>query len=98
MRRNSIQPCAPRRSAGGPRQAVSPSPQAPLAGGLMLSVFGWRSIFLVNIPLCVLGALLALKLAETERAKTRHGFDIAGQALAILSLIAITATVIEAKP
>ncbi|HXS05869.1 MAG TPA: MFS transporter [Rhizomicrobium sp.] len=69
----------------------------PLVGGLMLSVFGWRSIFLVNIPLCVLGALLALKLAETERAKTRHGFDIAGQALAILSLIAITATIIEAK-
>lgn len=70
----------------------------PLVGGLMLSAFGWRSIFLVNIPLCALGAWLVLKLAETERAKARRGFDIAGQGLAILSLVAVTAAIIEAKP
>jgi len=55
----------------------------PLVGGLILSVFGWRSIFLVNIPLCAVGALLALRLGETERETARRGFDIAGQGLAI---------------
>lgn len=70
----------------------------PLAGGLILSVLGWRSIFLVNIPLCALGGLLAFRLAETERAGTGRGFDVVGQALAALFLVAVTAAIIEAKP
>jgi len=69
----------------------------PLAGGLMLSAFGWRSIFLVNLPLCAIGALLILRLAETERTKEQRGFDLAGQSLAIIALIAVTATIIEAR-
>lgn len=70
----------------------------PLVGGLILSVFGWRSIFLVNIPLCAVGALLALRLAETEREKARCEFDIAGQGLGIVALIAVTAAIIEVRP
>lgn len=80
----------------------------PIIGGLLLSVTTWRSIFLVNLPICLLGAALTLKVADTrpdsragntaEKSDDRRGFDPPGQILAILALAAITAAMIEAKP
>lgn len=69
----------------------------PIVGGLLLGAAGWRSIFLVNLPICILAALQTLRVEETE-AKAQGGFDIPGQILAILALAALTAAVIEAKP
>ena len=34
----------------------------PLIGGLLLAVFDWRSIFFVNVPICLVGIWLTLKL------------------------------------
>lgn len=70
----------------------------PIVGGLLMSVTSWRSIFFVNVPICVVGAWLTLRVPETER-KDRDGrFDAWGQLLAILALTGLTMTVIEAKP
>jgi DHA2 family methylenomycin A resistance protein-like MFS transporter len=70
----------------------------PVIGGLLLGVASWRWIFLVNLPVCALGALLTLRVAETKPKPGRGGFDLPGQALAILALAGLTAAVIEAKP
>jgi DHA2 family methylenomycin A resistance protein-like MFS transporter len=70
----------------------------PIVGGLLLGVAGWRSIFLVNLPICGLGIWLTHGTAETNRKSGRHGFDFAGQLLAVVALGAITGAVIEAKP
>jgi DHA2 family methylenomycin A resistance protein-like MFS transporter len=70
----------------------------PIVGGALLGVAGWRSIFLVNLPLCLVGALLTLRVDETERLPDGRRFDGAGQVLGILALAALTAAVIEAKP
>jgi DHA2 family methylenomycin A resistance protein-like MFS transporter len=80
----------------------------PIIGGLLLSVTTWRSIFLVNLPVCLLGAMLTLKIADTRPDRgtdnadsdsdDRRGFDTPGQILAILALAATTAAMIEAKP
>jgi DHA2 family methylenomycin A resistance protein-like MFS transporter len=70
----------------------------PIVGGLLLGVAGWRSIFLVNLPICGLGIWLTLGTAETNRKSGRLGFDFAGQLLAVVALGATTGAVIEAKP
>jgi len=70
----------------------------PILGGLLLSVASWRSIFFVNMPICVVGAWLTWKVPETER-KARDGrFDLSGQVLAVLALTGLTMAVIEGAP
>lgn len=80
-------------AAGGIAMATG-----PIAGGLLLGVATWRSLFLVNLPVCLFGALLTLEIEETDRHPRERGFDLAGQALAILALAGVTGAVIETKP
>ncbi len=65
----------------------------PLIGGNLIDTFGWRSIFLVNIPVGILGLFMALtfvKESVSER-KTRRfdwwGSITLGVALATLVLV-----------
>jgi MFS transporter, DHA2 family, methylenomycin A resistance protein len=71
----------------------------PVLGGLLVASVGWRSIFLVNVPLCALGAALTLwSVPPGERRDTSHHLDPAGQLLAITALTGLTFAVIEARP
>jgi EmrB/QacA subfamily drug resistance transporter len=57
--------------AGGPVIGV-------VAGGPIVETFGWRWIFIVQVPLTLLGLVLALLvLPETER-RSRVAFDVKG--------------------
>ena len=68
----------------------------PVLGGLLVSVAGWRSIFWVNIPICVLGFWLTLRVVPALRGKdAARAFDITGQLLAIVALTAFIGAVIE---
>jgi MFS family permease len=47
----------------------------PMVGGFLLTVLGWRSIFLVNIPICAVGLGLTLRFvpsAQGGRKGTAH--------------------------
>ena len=70
----------------------------PIVGGLLMSVTNWRSIFFVNVPVCLLGAWLTLRVPETERKAQHKHFDLPGQLLAILALTGLTMAVIQAHP
>jgi MFS transporter, DHA2 family, methylenomycin A resistance protein len=72
----------------------------PVVGGFLLTGLGWRSIFLVNIPICALGLGLALRCVPPAQGgkKKYRSFDLAGQALAIVALAALIGAVIEARP
>ncbi|NML32639.1 MFS transporter [Paraburkholderia antibiotica] len=81
----------------------------PVAGGLLIAAFGWRSIFLVNLPICVAGLLATLLWiphppaaqpgARGQASATPpRGIDLGGQALAIVALTAFVAAVIEWRP
>ena len=67
----------------------------PVIGGVFVSFLGWRSIFLVNIPICLSGMWLALNYAERVAGSARRGFDWSGQILAIISLVGLVAGIIE---
>jgi EmrB/QacA subfamily drug resistance transporter len=61
----------------------------PSLGGILIAAFGWRSIFLVNVPLGLVTLFLAsryLPAARRYRSVDRDGFDTAGTLLLALTL------------
>ena len=58
----------------------------PLVGGALTSALGWRWIFLVNIPLCLLAAFLLIRsFRETTRGE-RTPLDLAGASVLAVGL------------
>ncbi|PMS22193.1 MFS transporter [Trinickia dabaoshanensis] len=76
----------------------------PVLGGILIATWGWRSIFLVNLPICLAGlaATYAWIPRREEQAahapRTSIGVDLPGQVIAIVALTAFTAAVIEMRP
>ena len=67
----------------------------PLAGGALIALVGWRSIFLVNLPIGLVGLWLTWRYAvETARSPDRE-LDLVGQAAAIGALGCLAAAIIE---
>lgn len=60
---------------------------APLLGGLIVTYLSWEWIFLVNVPLALLGFVIAWRVMPTEDAPARHrpvdGWGIATVVLAV---------------
>jgi MFS transporter, DHA2 family, methylenomycin A resistance protein len=69
----------------------------PILGGALVSAFGWRSAFFVNLPIGAACAWLTWRFVD-EAPTHPGGADIAGQSLAILALFCLTGAVIEAAP
>jgi MFS family permease len=61
--------------------AVTSSTFGPVVGGLLTQHFGWRSIFLVNLPLGLVALLLTLRLEP--RAGGREGWSFDGMGLVL---------------
>src|SRR5215470_4223640 len=60
-----------------------------LAGGILTSWLGWRSVFLVNVPVGVAAGLLSLRLvAPGARARIRRELDLPGALLVVAGLVA----------
>jgi MFS transporter, DHA2 family, multidrug resistance protein len=71
-------------------------PLGPIIGGWLLDHFWWGSVFLINVPLIVVGALaLALFLPES-RSTRRRPADLPGIALSSAGLTGIIYGFIEA--
>jgi DHA2 family methylenomycin A resistance protein-like MFS transporter len=71
----------------------------PVIGGLLITSMGWRSIFLVNVPLCAIGALLTLQsVSASNPTDATHHLDPLGQFLSIAALTGLTCSVIEFRP
>jgi DHA2 family methylenomycin A resistance protein-like MFS transporter len=67
----------------------------PLVGGALIALVGWRSIFLVNLPIGLVGLWLTWRYAaETAQFGDRE-LDLLGQLAAIGSLGAVAGALIE---
>jgi MFS family permease len=62
----------------------------PTIGGVLTQQFGWRSIFLVNVPLGLLMVLLVMAKMKGEWTEARGArFDTAGTVLYCIGLVAL---------
>jgi DHA2 family methylenomycin A resistance protein-like MFS transporter len=68
----------------------------PVAGGILVTVAGWRSIFLVNVPVCLLTIVLLRRYATESPANPRRRTDVPGLLLGVIMLAAFTASFITA--
>lgn len=59
---------------------------APLLGGFLVDVAGWRLVFLINLPLAAAAWLLARPASSGDVVKDAGPVDLAGAALATASL------------
>ena len=67
----------------------------PLVGGGLIALVGWRSIFLVNLPIGLAGLWLSWRYAsETTRSPQRE-IDLPGQLAAIAALGSLAGAIIE---
>jgi EmrB/QacA subfamily drug resistance transporter len=72
------------------------SAAGPVCGGILTSTLGWRSIFFVNIPICIAGLIASKRHVEETPPLAGQRLDWPGQPLAIAMFFVLTWTVIEA--
>jgi DHA2 family methylenomycin A resistance protein-like MFS transporter len=68
----------------------------PVFGGLLISLTHWRAIFFVNVPIALVGSILAWQCVKADTGNTAgRVIDILGQILAALALGGFTLALIQ---
>jgi DHA2 family methylenomycin A resistance protein-like MFS transporter len=67
----------------------------PLVGGGLIALVGWRSIFLVNLPIGAVGLWLTWRYASETTVSAKRELDLPGQVSAVVSLGALAGALIE---
>lgn len=67
----------------------------PLLGGALTDLFGWRFIFLINVPVGLVTSYLAARFVKETVLRDGKHFDIPGQLTGVVALSALVATLIE---
>jgi EmrB/QacA subfamily drug resistance transporter len=71
-------------------------PIGPILGGWLLTNYWWGWVFLINVPVAVIGLVAMATLVPESRASERPGFDLVGVALSVAGLVALTFGLITA--
>jgi EmrB/QacA subfamily drug resistance transporter len=69
----------------------------PTVGGFLVTHFGWRSIFTVNLPIGVVIFALAMVIIPDLRPGRKHRLDLLGVGLATAGLLAVIFGLIEGQ-
>ncbi|GII75957.1 MFS transporter [Sphaerisporangium rufum] len=78
--------------AGGVGLAIA---IGPITGGLLLEHFWWGSVFLINVPVVLIGLVLIAVLVPESRAPGRSGLDPVGVLLSIAGLVGVVYGIIK---
>jgi len=68
----------------------------PITGGVLLSHFWWGSVFIVNVPIIIIGLVLGFLLVPESRDPSKPRLDPVGAVLSIAGLTAVLWSIIEA--
>lgn len=69
----------------------------PVIGGLLVEMWGWRSIFLLNVPLGLLAIALTMHFVNETPRTTVKKSDLWGQVCVIVALVMLTYALIEGR-
>ncbi|MEU7485141.1 MFS transporter [Streptomyces sp. NPDC042319] len=67
----------------------------PLIGGTLLNHFWWGSIFLINLPVAVLGLIAVLKLVPESKNPSGDRPDLPGALLSMIGMVAVVFAIIS---
>ena len=59
----------------------------PSFGGIILKLWGWQFLFLINVPLCIVGCFFCLKINNAVNRLKRKTFDLKGMILFFMMLV-----------
>jgi DHA2 family methylenomycin A resistance protein-like MFS transporter len=66
----------------------------PIVGGLLVAAHGWRAVFEINVPLCIVVAAVVVMAAPGSRPAAGRRLDLPGQLLVALGLAMTTYAVV----
>jgi MFS transporter, DHA2 family, methylenomycin A resistance protein len=69
----------------------------PTLGGFLVNAAGWRSIFLIIVPVSGLALVMTLRFVPESKDPEGRRLDLPGQALAIVALGTLTFAAVEAS-
>lgn len=61
----------------------------PVLGGFLTAIFGWQSIFFINIPIGIIGVFIAQKTIPQNQERIMQPFDFIGAVIVFITLICI---------
>jgi len=67
----------------------------PVVGGALVDSVGWPSVFLVNVPVGIVGVVMTAIFVPESRAAHPRRLDPVGQVLVVLALFTLTYAIIE---
>ncbi|MGW0436878.1 MFS transporter [Micromonospora sp. NPDC003197] len=67
----------------------------PILGGLLLEHFWWGSVFLINVPVVLIGLLAVVLLVPESRHRQPGGIDIVGVLLSVVGLVGLSYGIID---
>lgn len=62
----------------------------PTLGGWLVEVATWHWIFLINLPMGVLGVIMALKVMPNQKEPTVKSFDLGGFILLMIAMVGLS--------
>jgi hypothetical protein len=71
-------------------------PIGPILGGWILTNYWWDWVFLIKVPVALIGLLAALALVPASRAAERTGLDTVGILSSTAGLVALSYGIFEA--
>lgn len=72
-------------------------PLGPILGGWLLTHFWWGSVFLINVPVCLLALVAIIALLPESKSETARSIDWVGILFSSVGLTGITYGAIEAE-
>lgn len=68
----------------------------PVIGGFLIDTVGWRWIFLINVPIAIIGLLICAKtVIEAARPPQRESFDLWGALLLLIGMSSLVISLIQ---
>lgn len=65
-------------------------PLGPLVGGWLLNNFWWGSVFLINVPMVVIGVIAVAALVPESKNPIPRALDLPGVLLSVLGMLGLT--------